>query len=145
MKRVFSIFLLVLIALAAGAQYGDVPAYNAAPPKKGQKQAPILPKKDLWGPHFESPIQVKAYELAARIPDIIYQQPCYCYCDRIGHNSLRSCYETTHAAHCDACLKELYFAYGEYKKGRTAKQIRADIMAGKWRNLDLAKASQTLN
>ena len=38
------------------------------------------------------PYQTHAYDLAAKIPAVLHQQaPCYCYCDRMGHNSLHSC------------------------------------------------------
>ena len=48
----------------------------------------------------------------ARIPVVLHQQPCYCYCERrTGHNSLHSCFEGTHGARCAACLKELYYSY----------------------------------
>ena len=47
------------------------------------------------------PFQTHAYELAAKIPAVLHQQPCYCYCDRgMGHNSLHSCFEGTHGAQC---------------------------------------------
>ncbi len=55
---------------------------------------------------------------------MLHQQPCYCYCDRMGHNSLHSCFENTHGAQCATCLKELYYSYQQHKKGKTAAQIR---------------------
>lgn len=147
-KRVLLLSFLVLVTLTLSAQWnfqetedsGRVPAYNAAPPKKGQKLPPLLPKEALLGPEFQYPFQGHAYELAAKIPTVIYQQPCYCYCDRMGHNSLHSCYEGTHAANCGACLKELYYSYEMHKKGKTARQIRKGIIAGEWKQVDLQTA-----
>ena len=114
-----------------------VPAYNAGPPPKGTKLPPILPKENLWGENAQYPYQTKAYELAAKIPVVLHQQPCYCHCDRMGHNSLRSCFEGTHGAQCDTCLKELFYAYGQSKKGKTATQIRQGIIKGEWKQVNL--------
>jgi hypothetical protein len=90
------------------------------------------------------PYQTHAYELAAKIPAVLHQQPCYCYCDRIGHNSLHSCYEDTHGARCSTCLKELYYSYQQHQKGKTAAQIRAGIIKGEWKQIDLQSAA-TIN
>lgn len=123
------------------AQEDRVPAYNAGPPAKGTKLPPILGKEQLWGENDQHPFQSHAYELAAKIPVVLHQQPCYCYCDRMGHNSLHSCFENVHGAQCATCLKELYYAYSEHAKGRTAKQIRAGIIRGEWKRVDLDTAA----
>ena len=102
---------------------GAVPAHNAGPPPKGTKLPPILAKDQLWAENAQYPFQTHAYELAAKIPVILHQQPCYCYCDRMGHNSLHSCFESAHGAECATCLKEVYYSYAEHQKGRSAKQI----------------------
>ena len=86
--------------------------------------------------------QTHAYELAAKIPNVLHQQPCYCYCDRMGHNSLHSCFENTHGAQCATCLKELYYSYQQHKKGKTAAQIRAGIIKGDWKQIDLESAAR---
>ena len=148
-KQLLLSLFLVVVALSLSAQWNsqesagptDVPAYHATAPKKGEKLPPILPKEALLGPEFQYAFQAHAYELAAKIPRIIYQQPCYCHCDRMGHKSLHSCYEGTHAAECSACLKELYYSYTMYKKGKTAKQIRKGIIAGEWNQVDLQTAA----
>ena len=148
-KRILSAAVLVLLTIGVSDgwanpdedQQGQIPAYNAGPPRKGMQLPPILPKEQLWGPNFQHPYQAHAYQLAAKIPNVLYQQPCYCYCDRIGHNSLRSCYESDHAAHCGACLKELYYTYTMRKKGQTPRQIRQGIIAGKWQQVDLEQSS----
>ena len=106
-----------------------VPAFNAAPPAKGAKLAPILTKGQLWGNNDQYPFQSHAYELAAKIPNVIYQQPCYCYCDRgMGHKSLYSCFEDDHAAHCAVCVNEALLAYQLEKEGKlSTSQIRDRI------------------
>ena len=97
-----------------------VPHFNAGPPAAGSELPPILTKDQLWGGNAQSAYQTHAYELAAKIPKVIYQQPCYCYCDRaMGHNSLHSCFSGTHGAQCETCLKELYYTYSMNKQGKT--------------------------
>ncbi len=145
--RSLTVAFLFLVTITMSAQWsapqeeGGVPAFNAGPPPKGAKLPPILTKADLWGADAQYPYQTHAYELAAKIPAVIHQQPCYCYCDRMGHNSLHSCYENTHGAQCSTCLKELYYTYQENKKGKTASQIRAGIIKGDWKQIDLASAA----
>jgi hypothetical protein len=148
-RRILMLALLALVTVATSAQWASqpdsgepkgVPAYNPAP-QKGQSLPPILPKERLWGASFQYPYQVHAYELAAKIPRVIHQQPCYCYCDRMGHNSLHSCFESTHGANCAACLKEVYYSYQQHKAGKTAKQIRENIIRGEWKQIDLQSAA----
>jgi hypothetical protein len=120
----------------------DVPHFNAGPPAKGETLDPILTPDQLQGPQARYAYQTHAYELAAKIPKVIYQQPCYCYCDRnMGHNSLHSCYAGKHGAVCGTCLKELYYTYVMYKQGKTPEQIRAGIIKGEWQTIDLQKAA----
>ncbi len=119
-----------------------IPHYNPAPPKKADKLPPILPPEVLWQQNFQQPFQAHAYELASKIPNVLHQQPCYCFCDRMGHKSLRTCYETTHAANCSACLKELFYTYQEHKKGKTAAQIRKGIIKGDWKQINLQTATE---
>lgn len=147
LKRGLSLAFLFLLTLTVSApwaisQGGEIPAYNPGPPAKGAKLPPLLTKDQLWGDDAESPSQTHAYELAAKIGDVLYQQPCYCYCDRMGHKSLRSCYEGTHGARCGTCLKELYYSYVETKKGKTAAQIRKGIIQGEWQKIDLSTADK---
>ena len=118
-----------------------IPAYNAGPPAKGAKLPAILTTDQLWGADAQNRYQTHAYELAAKIPAVLHQQPCYCYCDRIGHNSLHSCFEGTHGARCSTCLKELYYSYQQHQKGKTATQIRAGIIRGEWKQIDLESAA----
>ena len=146
-RRVLSVVFLFLATLvastpwAASQQADAVPAYNAAPPPKDAKLPPILGRDELWGADSQQPYQIHAYELAAKIPATLHQQPCYCYCDRMGHNSLHSCFENTHGARCDVCLKELYYSYSQHQKGKTAAQIRKGIIAGDWRQVNLETAA----
>lgn len=147
-KHGLTLALLLVLTFALSApwatsqQEGVVPAYNSGPPAKGTKLPPILGKDQLWGQNAQFSYQTHAYELAAKIPAIVHQQPCYCYCDRgMGHNSLRSCFENTHGAQCSICLKEVYYSYSKHKQGKTAAQIRKGIMSGEWKQINLETAS----
>ena len=145
--RLAGLFLLTLFVSAPWAtsqQEAPVPAYHAAPPARDVKLPPILSKDQLWGSNAQYPFQTHAYELAAKITTVLHQQPCYCYCDRMGHNSLHSCFENTHGAQCSTCLKELYYSYQQHQKGKTATQIRAGIIKGEWKQIDLMSAA-TMN
>jgi len=122
-------------------QEAPVPAYNSGPPPTGTKLPPILAKEQLWGENAQYPFQTHAYELASRIPTVLHQQPCYCYCDRMGHNSLHSCFENAHGAQCATCLKEVYYSYTEHEKHKTAAQIRRGIIKGEWKQVNLQTAA----
>jgi len=142
------LFLMVTVLsapwLESEADQG-VPHFNERAPAAGTELAPILSKDQLWGSNAQFPYQTHAYELAAKIPKVLYQQPCYCYCDRsMGHKSLHSCFSSTHGAECGTCLKELYYTYTMNKQGKTAREIRAGIIKGDWKLIDLETAA-TIN
>lgn len=54
--------------------------------------------KILPASQFRIPVVAKAYRIAARIPEVLAQQPCYCWCDKMGHGSLVDCFATDHGA-----------------------------------------------
>jgi len=98
------------------------------------------PDQDV--PHFHGGPPAAGEKLPAKIPKVIYQQPCYCYCDRsMRHTSLHSCFSGTHGAECSTCLKELYYTYTMYKQHKSAEQIRVGIVRGDFKTIDLATAA----
>ncbi|MFZ1134069.1 MAG: CYCXC family (seleno)protein [Candidatus Korobacteraceae bacterium] len=135
-KKPVLLALIVVAAVLAFAQGDHVPAFNPKPPLPGEL-LPILPSDQRVGENFKFPYQVHAYELAAKIPGVISQLPCYCYCERIGHKSLHTCYESDHGAHCGICMKEVYYAYQQTKLKKTPAQIREGIIKGEWKSIDL--------
>lgn len=141
MKHSALFLLITLLAVVCVAQGDRVPAYNHESLKPGDA-LPILPKDQWQGEAFQYPYQVRAYELAAEIPDVIYQMPCYCYCDRMGHTSLHTCFESTHGAHCALCMKEVFYAYEQTRLKKTPTQIRAGIIRGDWKAVDLETAAK---
>ncbi|HZQ92958.1 MAG TPA: CYCXC family (seleno)protein [Terriglobales bacterium] len=147
MRRIPSILLICLLTVAGTAQWkqpqaGDVPAYHESAPKPPEKMPPLLPAARRVGPSFQHPSQRHGYELAEKIQKVIYQQPCYCFCDRsVGHKSLHSCFESDHGAHCATCLKEVYYAYQMTKAGKTPEQVREGIKKGLFEQIDLQTAA----
>ena len=71
---------------------------------------------------------------------------CDCALDFVTclFRSLHSCFSSTHGAECGTCLKELYYTYTMNKQGKTARQIRAGIIKGDWKLIDLETAA-TIN
>ena len=140
-KRLLMLAAVCLLAVTTSAQFVDVPAYHDHPPKKGEKLPPILSGKALQDIGLKYAFQAHAYALAARIPKVIYQEPCYCRCDRsVGHTSLHSCFSGDHGAHCATCLKELFFTYKMTQAHKTPAQIREAIERGDYESIDLEKS-----
>ncbi|MGA8111702.1 MAG: CYCXC family (seleno)protein [Acidobacteriaceae bacterium] len=150
MRRVFWSLVVAVLVVAGYAIPGntvhaqftnpaqDVPAYHAQPPAAGQALPPILSGNQLTGPFFGKKWQVAVYKEAAQIPRVLYQLPCYCRCDReLGHTSLHSCFEGTHAAICETCAMEGAYAYRMTKLGKTPRQIRQGIEHGDYQSIDL--------
>jgi hypothetical protein len=111
----------------------DLPAYHGNPPS-----APLPVTLD---PKMFSDAQTQnIYALAAKVKPVLYQQPCYCHCDRhAGHKSLLDCLVDGHGSVCDTCEKEAVYAYKQSKLGKTPAQIRVVIIHGKWKEADLAQ------
>ena len=144
LKRIAGCLLVGLVTLAAAAQWSnpadDIPAYNALPPSKPLPS--VMTGNQLSGPYFTHSYQIIVYKMAAKIPNVLHQQPCFCRCDReMGHNSLHSCFEGTHGAACSTCMKEAVYSYQQTKLHKTPAQIRAGIEKGQWMNIDLEKAA----
>jgi hypothetical protein len=133
-----SILLCAFITVYALAQTSDIPAYHAQPPARGQQLPAILTPAQLAERGIDDPTVIAAYRAAAKVPSALYQQPCYCHCDRAkGHTSLHSCFEELHGANCGTCMQEALFAYSMSKKGWTAKQIREGIEKGQYSSISL--------
>lgn len=119
-----------------------VPAYHTAPPRARVKLPAILSGNQLSGPYFTHDYQAAVYRMAASVPDVLYQMPCYCWCDRaLGHKSLHSCFEGTHGATCSVCLREAAYAYQQTQLGRSPVQIRKGIEEGDYTSVDLRALS----
>lgn len=111
-----------------------VPAYHAQPPT-GELPSTVEPAI-----YTGDKLVFNAYTVAARVKKVLYQQPCYCHCDRSsGHGSLLDCFAEQHGARCDICQKEVFYSYEQTRRGKTATQIRQGIIRGDWQKVDMAK------
>jgi len=145
--------LLVAAALLLGPQFASsqappmpgmqyvatdepVPAYHAQPAQPAQGELPPTMEPSL----FTDKLIFNAYVVAGRVKKVLYQQPCYCHCDRSqGHGSLLDCFVSRHGTGCDICMKEAFYSYEQTRKGKTPAQIREGIMRGDWQKVDIAK------
>ena len=119
--------------VAQAANDETVPAFHAEVPK-GPLPATLNPGV------FPNVLVRNAYTLAARVRRVLYQQPCYCHCDRSqGHGSLLDCFAGMHAAECGVCIREGLYSYEQSRKGKTGAQIREGIERGEWQQVDLSK------
>jgi hypothetical protein len=117
------------------------PAANAEPIPAFHSVPPTGPLPETLSPSlFPDPLAQNAYTLAAHVKKVLYQQPCYCHCDRSeGHTSLLDCFTGHHAAVCGTCEREALYTYEQTQKGKTAAQIREGIERGDWLKLDVSK------
>jgi len=123
---------------ASGSQMNmSGPADQGVPSYHAYALAPPIPVT-LDPKQFPDALNQNVYALASKIKPVLYQQPCYCYCDRsVGHKSLLDCFVSTHGSQCDVCQKEAVLAYQLTKKGKTPAQIRAAIIRGDWKSVDM--------
>jgi len=110
-----------------------VPAFHNEAPQ-GQLPQTLAPSE------FSEVVIQNVYILAARVKKVLYQQPCYCHCDRSqGHKSLLDCFASKHGAGCGVCMREAIYSYEQSHKGKTAAEIRAGIERGEWQHEDMTK------
>ena len=78
---------------------GPTQAQSAVPPYyESANAAKPYPALVPAGYFQRTPLAERAYRVAAEMPGVLAQQPCYCYCDKFGHRSLLDCYASNHAA-----------------------------------------------
>ncbi len=110
-----------------------IPAFHSEPPKD-------TPPPTMEPSLFPDIAVFNAYTVAGRVKKVLYQEPCYCHCDRSqGHGSLLDCFVSKHGSGCDICMKEAFYSYEQTRKGKTPAQIREGIMRGEWQKVNVAK------
>ena len=125
-SRVASSGLAVAALLLAGCSQSASPpaeskpgarAQAAPPPSHGPQAHTPAPREPSVPPYHQTadaarpfpelmpvsryrdyPVLARAYEVAHRRPEVLAQQPCYCYCEKSGHGSLLDCFASDHAA-----------------------------------------------
>jgi hypothetical protein len=116
----------------------NIPAFHAEAPKD-RLPATVEPSQ------FDQPIVSNAYTVAGRVKKVLYQEPCYCHCDRSqGHGSLLDCFVSKHGSGCNICMGEDFYSYEQTRKSKTPAQIREGIIKGDWQSVDLQKYSSPL-
>ncbi|TAM83431.1 MAG: hypothetical protein EPN47_04795 [Acidobacteria bacterium] len=94
---------------------------------------------------FRDQATAEVYRIAPRMERLLYQLPCYCYCDRsLGHTCLLDCFVGTHASECEICQQEAVYAFCQKLKGRTLSEIRTDILRGAWEKVELKHFAKML-
>src|SRR6266849_10494681 len=116
--------------------------YSAPPsPERGSGAVPVhyeragdaMPFPATLEPASFKQTEVReAYQTAKEIPEVLAQQPCYCYCQRKGHRSLLDCFKTDHAASCSICIREALLAVQMHRQQKSAQEIRRAITQGPW-------------
>lgn len=137
---------VVLVAAGGGRPQADLRPRAAS----GAQIAPVAVMKPHTGPlpplprvSFEPPTSMaviqKAYEFAARHPDVLQYVPCYCGCERIGHTANHSCFVKSRAADgrvtewdshgigCATCLNVALDAMALFNAGVRPVAIRQAI------------------
>ena len=111
----------------------SVPAYHAQPPT-GELPQTMDPEE------FANAVIKNAYALAAKVKKVLYQEPCYCHCDKgHGHSSLLDCFTSKHGSMCNVCMAEAIYSYEQTQKKKTPAQIREAIIQGEWQHVDGSK------
>jgi hypothetical protein len=140
--------LVLVILLVSGGILFYAVRMQPPPPRQSENDDPTppyflspaaaqpLPKTDKPS-SFTNKFVAAAYRVANEIPEVLAQQPCYCYCKRRGHRSLLDCFAAKHAADCDICVREAIFAQQEHKLGKSAEQIRTEIVDGAWKSIQV--------
>jgi hypothetical protein len=113
-------------------------AYHNGPPT-----SPLPPTMDPRG-FADNKAAFVAYSIAAKIPDLLYQEPCYCPCDKLqGHESLLDCFVGDHGKVCIGCQMEAIFVYEQSKLGKTVVEIRTAMEKHDFKKVDLDKYVET--
>lgn len=146
-----AVLAIVLTLSAAAPSRGGQHAHGS-----GGGAAPIAPMKAHTGPlpalpgvAFEPsrPMAVihRVYEFAARHPEVLQYVPCYCGCEREGHNGNHDCFVksrtaagrvtewSTHGLGCTICIDVARDAMTLFDAGSTPRQIR-EAIDGKYRS-----------
>ena len=149
------LFKPAFVALAAVALAVSVPGavsqkhdHDAAAPLAGPA-AQVKPMKPHPGPlppiPYEGypaarpmPIVTAVYEFAARHPEVLQYVPCFCGCERHGHNGNHDCFVKSrdangrvtwdsHGYGCAVCIDVGRDAMQMYNSGASVASIRAAI------------------
>lgn len=143
----FGLFMLLgligIVYAASRLRLSSTPSDSNQVPVYFKRVQDAMPfPKTLDPSQFKIQSIREAYSAAKEIPDVLVQQPCYCFCQRQGHRSLLDCFRDLHATSCDICINEARLAGRLHREGKTAEEIRAAIIAKQWANLQDSKGQR---
>jgi len=69
----------------------------------------------------------RVFDMAREIPEIADGLYCYCNCEKIGHRSLLTCFESRQPIGCMGCRESMTKAYEMHKAGKTLAEIRTAL------------------
>jgi hypothetical protein len=111
MKRALILIFLFVACHREAAQHDAAMPMTMMP--RVNPNAPILAASS-----FANPIAADAYAKASQVPDRLSHLYCYCHCHQhLGHDSLKTCFQTDHAAECQVCQREAVQAWQDWKNG----------------------------
>jgi hypothetical protein len=130
-------------AMAGRHEHSQAAAPTGAPNRIAPMKAhtgplPALPPVPFT-PSRPMAIVQQVYEFAAHHPEVLRHVPCYCGCERIGHNGNHDCFVKTrmangtvtewepHGIGCAICLDVGRDAMSLFNTGSSVQQIRAAI------------------
>jgi hypothetical protein len=135
----FGVALALLLLPQKSSSHAQADADDATPAFHAQPPTDALPST-MSPDTFSDPVVQNAYTVAARVKKVLYQEPCYCHCDRSqGHASLLDCFVSKHGSGCQICVREDLYSYEQSRKGKTPAQIRDGIIGGEWQSVDIGK------
>jgi hypothetical protein len=95
-------------------------------PREGITADKMIAPERLIAKGYEEEAHV--YAAVAKIPHVVDGIYCYCHCaERSGHYSLLSCFESGHAAGCNACLGSGKLAAKLHAEGKSLDEIREAV------------------
>ena len=121
-----------------GAAAPAAAAKNVAPMKAHTGPLPALPRVNFQPPRPMAVVQ-QVYEFAARHPEVLQYVPCYCGCERIGHNGNHDCFVKSrsasgriaewdaHGIGCTICIDVANDARMMFNAGQKPAAIRTAI------------------
>ncbi len=140
-----AVTFFVTVAVDAGQHiHGTAQSPSAAAPKTGATMKghagplPALPRVSFTPPRPMAVVQ-QVYDFAARHPEVLQYVPCYCGCERSGHNGNHDCFVKSRAANgtvtewdghglgCTICIDVARDAMTLFNGGVAPAAIRASI------------------
>jgi hypothetical protein len=132
---------LAILPVAAQHDHGKQPIKpmtsrsTSAKPHVGP--LPPLPYEGYPSPR-PMPMVQATYEFAARHPEVLQYIPCFCGCERGGHNSNHECFVRSrdpqgkvtwdsHGYGCAICIDVAYTSMQMFNTGASVAQIRTAI------------------